>query len=163
MKRWVLVTAILAWAGLASAQKVSIPELYSWLNEPQSGIDTVLRHRGYLLMQKDADPSNSLFVYSHMEHEPDAPAISRSVTYGEVTTSNFKSRLITYRTYSKAEYQELMSYLLQHNFVSTRVFDFKDSKHVIYDNGQQSIRVKINRVVLKDGRKFISYELEVGK
>lgn len=163
MKRFALVLVVLACTTMASAQKVSIPELYAWLDQPEYKVDTVLKQRGYLLMQKDVDSSNSLFIYSNMQHEEDAPAVSRSVTYGEVSLKDFSSHMITYRTYSKEEYQELMSYLLHHNFTAKHAFDFKDSKHTIYENGQQSIRVKVNNVAFKDGRKFVSYELEVGK
>ena len=77
---------------------------------------------------------------------------------------NMKSRLLTYRTYEKEEYQQMAAWLLANNYKSTKKFDFKEEQHTLYSNGVLTIRVKvITTQVVEKGRKFIAYEWEIGK
>jgi hypothetical protein len=147
----------------ASAQQIPVPRLLNMLDWNARQIDTTLKKEGYLLMKKDADEAGTLFQYSWFDKQDDGKAVVRSFNYMDASVGNMKSRLITYRTYNKTEYQDIASWLLANNYQATGHFDFDESKHTLYSNGKQTIRVKVITTILKDKRKYISYELEIGK
>ena len=145
------------------SQQLAVPQLVNMLDWNATQIDTTLKKDGYLLMKKDIDSTSSLYQYSWFDKQDDGQAGVRSLNYMDVSVRNLKSRLITYRTYNKEEYQNIASWLLENNYQSTGQFDFKEAKHTLYSNGQQTIRVKVITVILKDGKKYVAYELELGK
>jgi hypothetical protein len=147
----------------ASAQQIEVPKLIEMLDWNAKRIDTTLKKDGYLLMQKDVDSTSSLFQYSWFDKQEDGKAVVRSFIYADAAIRNLKSRLITYRTYNKEEYQQIAAWLLANNYHSTAKFDFKEAQHTLYSNGTFTIRVKVITTALKDGRKFVAYELELGK
>lgn len=143
--------------------ELTIPELISMQDWESFRIDTTMKKKGYLLMQKDVDSMSGLYQYSHLERVPNGPAIVRAFSYMDVEANDRKGRLIRYRTYSREEYRNLSGYLLANNYTTSNTFDFKDSKHTIYSNGTQTIRVITLNLKAGDGRKFTAYELELGK
>ena len=145
------------------SQELTVPRLLQMLDWNGKQIDTTLKKEGYLLMKKDADEAGTLYQYSWVDRQEDGKAVLRSFSYMDVSVRNLKSRLVTYRTYNKEEYQQLAAWLMANNYHSTGQFDFKESKHTLYSNGQQTIRVKVITTVLKDGKTFVAYELELGK
>lgn len=145
------------------SQQLAVPQLVNMLDWNASQIDTTLKKVGYLLMKKDIDSTSALYQYSWFDKQDDGQAGVRSLNYMDVSVRNLKSRLITYRTYNKEEYQRIASWLLENNYHSTAQYDFKEAKHTLYSNGQQTIRVKVITVILKDGKKYVAYELELGK
>lgn len=145
-----------------SAAIVGIPELINMLDWTGKQIDTTLKKKGYLLMQKDVDSTSSLFQYSVLSRQEDGPATVRSFTFMDAAVGALKSRLISYRTYDKNEFRDISSYLLANNYRKTNEFDFDEAKHSLYSNGTQELRLKVITTV-KDKRKFIAYELELGK
>ncbi|MBO9200770.1 MULTISPECIES: hypothetical protein [Niastella] len=145
------------------AQEIEVPQLIEMLDWNSTRIDTTLKKEGYLLMQKDVDSASSLFQYSWFDKQEDGKAVVRSFIYADAAVRNLKSRLITYRTYKKEEYQQIAAWLLDNNYHSTAKFDFKEAQHTLYSNGTFTIRVKVITTALKDGRKYIAYELELGK
>lgn len=150
-------------AQLASAQQIPVPRLLNMLDWNTRQIDTTLKKEGYLLMKKDADDAGTLYQYSWFDKQDDGKAVVRSLNYMDATVHNMKSRLITYRTYNKAEYQDIASWLLANNYHASNTFDFGEQQHTLYSNGTQTIRVKVITTVLKDKRKYVAYELEIGK
>ncbi|MFL5748141.1 MAG: hypothetical protein ACJ751_25940 [Niastella sp.] len=147
----------------ARSQQIEVPQLIDMLNWTPKRIDTTLKKVGYLLMQKDVDSTSSLFQYSWFDKQEDGKAAVRSFIFADAAVRNMKSRLITYRTYIKEEYQQIAAWLLANNYQRTAKFDFKEAQHTLYSNGTFTIRVKVITTALKDGRKFIAYELEMGK
>ncbi|MBO9631983.1 MAG: hypothetical protein J7578_02620 [Chitinophagaceae bacterium] len=151
----------------SNAQRVSVPELQKMMEYDHFRIDTTLKKKGYLLMQKDVDSASSLYQYSHVDHKEDdkdgKPTTIRSVQYMDVSTEKYNSRLLTYRTYDKEEYKDISIYLLSHNFRCTEKYNFQGANNLVYNNGEQTIRVKIFTTPLGDGRRFTAYELELGK
>lgn len=147
----------------SKAQRCSVDQLISMLDWTATRFDTTLKKEGYILMKKDIDSSSSLYEYSYLDVKEKKPATLRSLVYMDVKAGQLKSRLITYRTYNKEEYLDINSYLLAHDYKATEKYDFGESKHTVYNNGSQSIRVKVTTTVLKDGKKFVMYELELGK
>lgn len=145
------------------SQQLGVPQLANMLGWDARRIDTTLKKAGYLLMQKDVDSASALFQYSWFDKQQDGKAVVRSFTYMDVSVKDLKSRLITYRTYNKEEYQNLASWLLANNYHATAKYDFKEAKHTMYSNGEQQIRVKEITTTLKDGHKYVAYELELGK
>jgi hypothetical protein len=148
---------------ISFSQEVTVSRLLQMLDWNGHQIDTTLKKEGYLLMKKDADEAGTLYQYSWFDRQEDGKAVVRSFTYMDVSVKNLKSRLITYRTYNKDEYQNLAAWLLANNYHSTDHFDFKESKHTLYSNGQQTIRVKVITTALKDAKTYVAYELELGK
>jgi len=151
---------------VVNAQKnLSVSELLSLTDASHHTIDTTLRKRGYTLMKKEIDSTTSYYQYStfNVEEEKNLPNF-RTFSYMDVMLGNLKSRLITYRTYNKEEYQNIAAYLLSHNYRSTGYFDFKESKHTLYSDGEHTIRVKvIDTMLQKSKKKIVAYELELGK
>ena len=147
----------------AQSQQIEVPQLIDMLNWTPKRIDTTLKKDSYLLMQKDVDSTSSLYQYSWFDKQEDGKAAVRSFIYADAAVRDMKSRLITYRTYIREEYQQIAAWLLANNYQSTAKFDFKEAQHTLYSNGTFTIRVKVITTALKDGRKFIAYELELGK
>jgi len=163
MNKIVILCLLVITSFSALSQQLAVPQLLNMLDWNAKRIDTTLKKDGYLLMKKDIDSTSSLYQYSWFDKQDDGQAGVRSLNYMDVSVRNLKSRLITYRTYNKEEYQQIASWLLENNYHSTGQFDFKEAKHTLYSNGQQTIRVKVITVVLKDGKKYVAYELELGK
>lgn len=147
----------------ASAQQLSIPELFSMLDWQHFRIDTTLKKKGYLLMQKEVDSISSIYQYSHIDRQEEAPTTVRSLVYMDVKAGDVISRLITYRTYSEEEYVKMATWLLENNYRTKDKFDFGDSKHTLYTNGKETIRLKVITTKLPGGKTFTSYEVELGK
>jgi hypothetical protein len=145
------------------SQQVAVPQLISMLDWTPIRIDTTLKKEGYLLMQKDVDSASSMYQYSWFDKQDDGKAMVRSLVLMDARVRNLQSRLITYRTYNKEEYGEIASWLLANNYHSTAKYDFKEAQHTLYSNGTLNIRVKVITTALKDGRKYVAYELELGK
>lgn len=143
--------------------KLSIPELLQFMEYDHFRIDTTMKKKGYLLMQKDVDSTTELYQYSHLEHNAEKPTTVRSLQYMDVNTSKYSSRLLTYRTYDREEYKDLSVYLLSNNYKSTEKYNFQGADNVVYSNGTQTIRVKIFVTPMPDGRRFTAWELEFGK
>ncbi|OQP47802.1 hypothetical protein A4H97_31045 [Niastella yeongjuensis] len=163
MYKFIISLLLIITSVSAHSQEIAVQQLIGMLDWTPVGIDTTLKKDGYLLMQKDVDSTSSLFQYSWFDKQEDGKAVVRSFIYADAAVRNLKSRLITYRTYKKEEYQEIAAWLLANNYHSTAKFDFKEAQHTLYSNGTFTIRVKVITTALKDGRKFIAYELELGK
>lgn len=159
----VLVLSLLTGSVSAMAQQLSIPEMISMLDWEPFRIDTTLRAKGYLQMQKDVDSASALFQYAHFNKKEEDDAVIRSVMYMDATVGELHSRLFTYRTYDKEEYRLLSAYLLEHDYRSTNKIDFGEEKQVLYSNGKQEIRAKVISNKLKNGRIVTAYELEMGR
>jgi len=147
----------------AHSQQLAVPRLIEMLSWTPKRIDTTLKKDGYVLMQKDVDSASSLYQYSWFDKQADGNAIIRSLIFMDAVARGFKSRLITYRTYNKEEYQQIASWLLANNYHSTAKYDFKEAQHTLYSNGTQTIRVKVITTDLKKDGKYVAYELEIGK
>jgi hypothetical protein len=147
----------------AFSQQLTVPQLTNMLDWPAYRIDTTLKKKGYLLMQKDIDSTSSIYQYSWFDKQEDGEAVVRALTYSDATVRDMKSRLITYRTYSKEEYQAIAAWLLANNYHATAAYDFGEAKHTIYSNGTQTIRVKVITISPKNIKRYVAYELELGK
>lgn len=147
----------------AYSQSVTVPRLIEMLNWTVMQIDTTLKKDDYLLMKKDIDSASSFYEYSWFDKQADGKTIVRSLVLMDARVRDLQSRLLTYRTYSKDEYQQIASWLLANNYHSTAKYDFKEAQHTMYSNGTNTIRVKVITTLLKNGKKFVAYELELGK
>jgi len=162
----IIVVANLSFALLpvkAGAQEVNVGELVSMINMDHFSIDTLMKKKGYRLMQKDVDSVSEEFYYSHLERNDQAPTWVRALSYIDVDLKEVKSRVLTYRTYNRDEYLKMMSALLSRGYKTKEVFDFKDSKHTVFDDGHMPVRVKITNNKMENGRLIRSYEFELGK
>jgi hypothetical protein len=159
-----LISLLLIIIGVSAySQQVPVPRLINMLDWTPKQIDTTLKNEGYLLMQKDVDSASSMYQYSWFDKLEDGKAVVRSFLFMDARVKDLQSRLITYRTYNKEEYQQIASWLLANNYKSTGKYDFKEAQHTLYSNGTFTIRVKVISTVLKDGKKYVAYELELGK
>lgn len=145
------------------AQQLDIPQLQKMLEQETFEIDTVLKTKGYLLLEKEVDSTTTTLYYNHVQQNSNGPSWVRSLTMMDVNTGNIQSRLIKYRTYNKEEYLQLNTYLLYNNYKTKGKFDFGNEEHVLYTNGKSEIRIKTIQNKLQDGRLLKSYEFEVGK
>jgi hypothetical protein len=147
----------------AYSQSVAVPRLIEMLNWTVKRVDTTLKKDGYLLMKKDVDSASSFYEYSWFDKNTDGKVAVRSLVLMDAQVRNLQSRLLTYRTYIKEEYQQIASWLLANNYQSTAKYDFKEAQHTMYSNGTITIRVKEITTRLKNGKKFVAYELELGR
>ena len=161
--KWFLAVAFSLMAIASNGQEISFPELFSVLQMKPNEVDTLMKKKGYKLLQRETDSVSSLVYYSSLERNEEAPSWVRSFTLMDASVNNLSSRMILYRTYNKDEYRKLMEYLLLNNYKTSNTFDFKESKHTVYENGKTSIRVKIADNKLKNGRIVKSYEIEMGR
>ena len=163
MKNAVLLFSLLGIMKMAGAQKISLPELFSVLDLPADKIDTLMKHKEYRLMQKESDSGAKLVYYTNLERNPNGATWVRSLSYQEIVTKEVQSRLVTYRTYRKKEYQELLEWLLRNNFKTVKQDNFGDYIDTVYFDGIVSIQVKQAKQKLPSGVPVWSYEFEVGK
>lgn len=183
MRYWVILAVVLGISGQVNAQarinlsrpkvvaipkskaplaQIGVAELISMLDWDSFEIDTTLKRKGYLLMQKDVDSTSSLFQYSNVTRKEEAPVNVRSVSYMEATIRDMKGKMLSYRTYDKEEFRDISGYLLANNYQQTNKFDFDDAQHTLYSNGKQEIRLKVITTEVNK-RKFVAYEIEIGK
>ena len=146
----------------APLAQIGVPELISMLDWDSFVIDTTLKRKGYLLMQKDVDSTSSLFQYSNVSRKEEAPVNVRSVSYMEATVRDMKGKMLSYRTYDKEEFREISGFLLANNYRQTNKFDIDNVQHTVYSNGKQEIRLKVTTTRV-DKRTFVAYEIELGK
>jgi len=125
--------------------------------------DTLMKHKEYRLLQKESDSGALQVYYSNLERNPEGPDWVRSVTYTEIVVNNTKSKLISYRTYRKKEYLEILEWLLNNNYKTLKKDNFGMAIHTIYDNGKRKILVKQIKQKLPSGVLVWSYEFELGK
>lgn len=159
-----MAVVFLVAANIASSQKLGLPDLYNILDLSQDKIDTLMKQKRYRLLQKEIDSTSSEYYYNNLEHNAEGPDWVRSVTVAEVSVKDVRSRLVTYRTYRKKEYEELMGWLLRSGFRTTNREEFKDGTlHSNYSDGQKNVLVKVVRQKMPSGVFVLSYEFEIGK
>jgi hypothetical protein len=163
MKSVLLLFIALAAFQLVMAQKVTIPEIVNMLEMPATSVDTLMKKKGYRLMEKEADSASTMYYYSNLERNEDAPSWVRSLSYMEAVSGEFKGRMVNYRTYNRNEYQELMSFLLNSGFKTVKSFEIEKARHTIFSNGKQTITVKLKNNSMNNGKWIRSYEFEMGK
>ena len=163
MKAVIFCVILLISGHISHAQKLSIPDLTAILDMPAHAIDTFMKKKGYRLMQKEVDSASSLYYYSNLEKNEEAPSWVRSLSYMEAIRGELKGKMVKYRTYNRNEYQELMGYLLSNGFKTKSTVDFKDSKHTTFSTGTRDIIVKITNNKMNNGKWIKSYEFELGK
>lgn len=149
--------------GLAHAQKLSMDDLMEVPDLSQSKIDTLMKKRNYMLRQTEADSSSKMKYYTSLERNEKEPTWVRSMSYIEVETARYKGRMVTYRTFSKQEYNEQLVWLLQHNYRVINKYAFGTEQHTQYSDGKLNILVKVKTFPLKGNKVRRSYELEFGK
>jgi hypothetical protein len=156
----ILLIMLPAWL---SAQEVNMTELIAMVKMDHFGIDTLMKKKGYRMMQKDIDSVSEEYYYSHLERNDQSPTWVRALSYIDVNLKEIKSRVLTYRTYNRDEYQKMMSAMLGKGYKTKDVFEFKDSKHTVFDDGKQPVRVKVTNNKMENGRWIFSYEFELGR
>lgn len=146
------------------AQALDFPALFKLLDTDPSQIDTVMKSRHYSILQRDKDSTSLQYYYNNVERGGEGvPNWVRSLTYAQVTVKEVSSRLLTYRTYRKKEYQDLMAWLLNNNFHTTKNYEFDKEKHTLFSDGSRTVLLKIGPKALPNGTKVLAYELELGK
>jgi hypothetical protein len=161
--RNLVILSSIAFVNVVNGQGLKIAELTSMVGMEHFAIDTLMKKKGYRLMQKESDSVSQQFYYSHLERNDAGPTWVRALSYVDVNLEDVKSRVLTYRTYNREEYQALMADMLSKGYRTKNVFDFKDSKHTVFEDGIQPIRVKVGNNKMADGRRIRSYEFELGK
>jgi hypothetical protein len=146
----------------AHAQHVEVPELFNMLEWPHFRIDTTLKKKGYLLMQKDIDSVSSIYQYSHLDRKENKPTMVRSLVYMEVKSRESGSRLVNYRTYSFEEFGEIARWMIENGYMTRHQSDLGNAKNTVYTNGKETILVKITTTKI-DSKVFTSWEIEIGK
>lgn len=145
------------------AQALAPSELMELLNLTPVQIDTLMRRKQFLLLQRESDSASATSYYSAVERNEEGPTWVRSFTYTDAAVGDRQGRMINYRTYDRKEYDEMLSWLLQYNYRTTGQFLFGKDKHTVYSNGKTDIRLKVGIVELPDKRKAWVYEWESGQ
>lgn len=145
------------------AQRLAIPDLFGMLEWSPFRIDTTLKKKGYMLMQKDIDSATSIFQYSHLDRNEKKPTTVRSFVLMDVKNGTLRSRLVNYRTYSQEEFVSIAGWLLENGYQTKEQYDFDNQKHSVYTNGKETVRVKVITTKIEQGKEYTSWELEIGK
>jgi len=147
----------------AAAQRIQMNDLFNMLDWTQVQIDTTLKKEGYILMQKDVDSLSSIYQYSPLERPEGKPAVVRSFVFMDVKSGDNTTRLVNYRTYSQEEYVDIARWLLENAYQTKNKFDLGNEQHTEYSNGKETLRMKIIKTKIDEGKEFTSYEVEIGK
>ena len=157
-----LMLSILAFTGYSVAQPINMPDLFRVLNMPQANIDTLMKQRQYRLLQKETDSGSSLIYYTNLERNPNGASWVRSVSVRERTIGKLKGRMLTYRTYRKKEYLEILEWFLRNNYKTVKRDNYGEYIDTIYSDGAKNILVKQSKQKLPSGVMIWSYEFEIG-
>ena len=147
----------------ASAQSLSLPEILKVVNMEPALIDTLMKQRRFVLFQREEDSVSQLKYYTSLERNPEATSWVRSLSYMDAELGNYKGRMVTYRTYSKEEYTQWMSWLLENGYRTEKSYTAGTDRHTIYTNGKLSLRVMNGVAYMPGKRKARIYELESGQ
>jgi hypothetical protein len=145
------------------AQRLEVPDLFGMLDWSHFQIDTTLKKKGYILMQKEVDSVSSIYQYSHLDRKENQPAMVRSFLYMDARSGSTSSRLVNYRTYSQEEFAGIARWLLDNNFQTKQKSDLGNVKQTVYTNGKETVLVKVTTTKIDKAKVFTSYELEIGK
>jgi hypothetical protein len=163
MRRIILLFSFCISTSLLAAQEISVPDMFALLDVPLTGIDTVMKQKGYKLMQQETDSVAHLRYYTNLQRTEKGPDWVRSLTYREISAGEIISRLVVYRTYRKKEYEDLLQWLLKNNFRTLKRDNMGVYIHTIYDDGRRRVLVKQSKQTLSGNTTVWAYELEIGK
>jgi hypothetical protein len=162
MPRLILIL-ILFFAGTqVQAQSLSLPEILKVVNMEPALIDTLMKQRRFVLFQKEKDSVSQLKYYTSVERNPEATSWVRSLSYMEAELGDYKGRMVTYRTYSKEEYTQWMSWLLENGYRTEKSYTAGTDHHTLYSNGKTKLRVMNGVAYMPQKRKTRIYEVESG-
>jgi hypothetical protein len=147
---------------ILQAQSLTIAELKQISQMPAEKIDTLLKRKNFRLLEKEKEDNLNLVYYTSLEKTPEGATWVRSITYIDAISKNAKGRLVTYRTYRKKEYQEMMAWLLNNNFHTASRTEMEGSTHTKYTDSKEEILFKVTKQKLPSGTMVLSYEVEVG-
>jgi hypothetical protein len=146
-----------------AAQSLRIQELFALLDSGEAGLDSFLVRKAFKLVEQNADSSMRLRYYTSLEPHTDEPTWVRSVSVWEVTEGSLAGRMIQYRTYQSREQEEMLSWLLQNEFVTVDRYVSEDVQHIIYRKEERRVFVKTGWATLPNKRRLQFYIWEVGK
>jgi hypothetical protein len=126
-------------------------------------MDSFLVRKAFKLDEQNADSSMRLRYYTSLEPHTDEPTWVRSVSVWEVSEGSLAGRLVQYRTYQSREQEEMLSWLLQNEFVTVDRYVSEDVQHVVYRKGERRVFVKTGWATLPNKRRLQFYIWEVGK
>lgn len=145
------------------AQSLSMPEVLKVVKMEPALIDTLMKQRRFILLQREQDSVSQLKYYTSLERNPEATSWVRSLSYMDAEVGNYKGRMVTYRTYSKEEYTQWMSWLLENGYKTEKTYMLGTDRHTLYNNGSSSLRIMNGIVYLPGKRKARIYEVEAGQ
>lgn len=125
-------------------------------------IDSLVRSNNFTLLQDETDSALATFYYNSREKAKDDLVWIRSLTVAKATHKGIEALLLTYRTYNGDEYREILRWLAENGYKTSQKFDFKDSKHSLYQKDKDVIRIIVKNQILPNGRETPSYEIEMG-
>lgn len=163
MKFLLILTLGFSGVFTAYSQQLSLPEIISVLDLKHSEIDTLMKRKGYELMQTERDSLSTLRYFTSVEKNTETPTWVRSITIVDATEGMASGRIVSYRTYNSDEYRQIMAYMLAQNYHSKDSYEFNNAKHTVFENKSQSVRLKVTNNRLKNGKFLKGYEFEVGK
>jgi hypothetical protein len=143
------------------AQKLSLDEINSFRPLTIRQIDSLLRNKGFSLLQNESDTSLTSFYYNSREKDKDDLVWIRSFSLVMASHKGMQARLLTYRTYNQNEYRDYLKWLAENNYKTTDRYNFEDAKHTLYIKENDPVRVIQKKQILPNGREIISYEFEL--
>lgn len=147
---------------LLRGQTLAPDDLIRLLDIAPEKVDTFMRQKAFLLLHRESDSVSSTRYYSSIDRQTEKPTWVRSLSYTEASVAGQQGKMINYRTYDRGEYDQMLVWLLQHDYQTVKQFQFDRDKHAVYSNGKLSIRLKVGVAELPDKRKTWVYEWESG-
>ncbi len=147
----------------ATAQQLSIPQVLQVTQWNTMRADSLLKEQAFVLAQKDRDSVSQLRYYTSLERNPDATSWIRSVTLMDAQAKGYTGRMVTYRTYNKAEYNQWLQWLLENGYQTIKNYTAGTEQYTIYRNGKQEFLIRRGEGELAKNKKARFYELETGR
>ena len=163
MRRSFLVAFACLMGFIGQAQDISIPDLFDILEMPVNRLDSAMKAKNYRPVEQEADSLSRVFYYTNLDRTEKGADWVRSVTVKEIEIGKTVTRLLTYRTYRKKEYDDRLKWLLENGFKTIKNENMGMYIHTIYDDGQRRLMVKQAKQRLPSGTQVWSYEFEMGK
>lgn len=157
-----LILAVTGVALTSSGQSLSMYDLFTLLNAKQYTVDTLMKSKGYRILEKENDSNTRLQYYTNLERTPTGNWV-RSVSITNIETDHIEGRIVLYRTYRKKEYADIAAWLLNNGFQTIGRVNYGDSQHATFSDGKRKLLVRQTRQKLPSGVPVMSYEIELSK
>jgi hypothetical protein len=142
-----------------TAQKLDINILEKITNSSVRMADSLLKGSKFQLTDKQSGKGYTNYYYTSYERKDLFEHMLRSLSFMDVYNDKDTSRLVLYRTYYKAEYEEMKKQLLAKGYEMRK----QAGNESIYKKDDFTIINKVSDKKVKGTKTMTAYEFELGR